>query len=578
MGYDEYCQFVSSKLISSRADSLNNEASISVGVEINRNNTLRDYLIERIWSIKNGALEEAVAVYESDKQLSYEEKEELLNSIKEQIPPSLLDVIVFDGENVIQILSDNKMSGLIKGIINSVFGMDVYVKLSKDLGTYLHSAKSDETISSDEQIGLLELENNYRSSLSKSKQLSSLFESAKDKNKSLIRKMKNLSNTFSQKTGIKIDEIEKLNESIAEIEKKKEIKDAEIRYINEEILPFKMVQKKLEKILVDIDGERSFYVLKSISELKKYFSESADALNKISDLEKMIQAPSVEFKYNLSEEEYKTVTNTIALLNNYSKAKLLDNLDEKSDFAEKIQKEMVIAGKADDPKSKELVSELEVLYEEIEKNNTEIIKLQKEFEDNNIVLNEAKKQYELLKKEILGRKKSSNSYSNVMLYREAIDQFISENVNTICDSLNRKVTDELKSIHFRNDSIDHVEISPKSFEMKVFETGARLIPSDLFSAGEKQLLLGLVIKEALSLSHNDTFFLFDTPVGRLDSGNRKLFTNEVIFKAASQVFVFATDSDYSKNDYESIKNHITSEMVLKRDEYDQIVMVPGSMY
>ncbi len=101
--------------------------------------------------------------------------------------------------------------------------------------------------------------------------------------------------------------------------------------------------------------------------------------------------------------------------------------------------------------------------------------------------------------------------------------------------------------------------------MKVFETGARLIPSDLFSAGEKQLLLGLVIKEALSLSHNDTFFLFDTPVGRLDSGNRKLFTNEVIFKAASQVFVFATDSDYSENDYEMDYSDFITFLFFRRD-------------
>lgn len=228
--------------------------------------------------------------------------------------------------------------------------------------------------------------------------------------------------------------------------------------------------------------------------------------------------------------------------------------------------------------SKTLLSELEKLHEEIEQNNSDIIKLQKELGDTNIVLDEAKSQFEILKKEILGRKKTSNSYSNVMLYKDAIDQFISENVNSICDSLNQAVTDELRNIHFRNDSIDRVEISPKSFEMKVYEASARLIPSDLFSAGEKQLLLGLVIKEALSLAHNDTFFLFDTPVGRLDSGNRKLFTNQVIFEAASQVFVFATDSDYSSIDYDRIKDRITTEMVLKRNENDQIVMLPGSMY
>ncbi len=137
---------------------------------------------------------------------------------------------------------------------------------------------------------------------------------------------------------------------------------------------------------------------------------------------------------------------------------------------------------------------------------------------------------------------------------------------------------ELQKNQFRNDSIERIEISPKTFEMKIYEKLGLQIPSNLFSAGEKQVLLGIVMKKALELSHNDTFFLFDTPVGRLDSQNRKLFTNQVILTAADQVFVFATDSDYSEKDYSLIKNKITMEMLLKRDKKDQIVMKPGSMY
>lgn len=80
------------------------------------------------------------------------------------------------------------------------------------------------------------------------------------------------------------------------------------------------------------------------------------------------------------------------------------------------------------------------------------------------------------------------------------------------------------------------------------------------------------------MSGMDGFFLFDTPVGRLDMSNRAIFTNEVIFEVADQVLVFATDSDYSQKDYEGIKNRLTGEKMLARSSDDWIVVRTGSIY
>ena len=112
----------------------------------------------------------------------------------------------------------------------------------------------------------------------------------------------------------------------------------------------------------------------------------------------------------------------------------------------------------------------------------------------------------------------------------------------------------------------------------MFEKTNKQIPLNLFSAGEKQVLLGIVLKEALEMSKIDTFFLFDTPVGRLDAGNRATFTNEVILKVAEQVVIFATDSDYLENDYYLIKDKINQELVLARDDHDEIIANNGSIY
>lgn len=179
---------------------------------------------------------------------------------------------------------------------------------------------------------------------------------------------------------------------------------------------------------------------------------------------------------------------------------------------------------------------------------------------------------------MLKQKKTSNTYTNVLAYRELIDEFISKNIIKICNDLNHSILNELGRINFRNGSIKKVEISPKNFEVKLYERNNKLVSSSLFSAGEKQILLGLVIKQSLELSENDTFFLFDTPVGRLDMNNRSLFTNEVIMKISDQVIVFATDSDYSKNDYDLIKENVTQELNLKRNDNDEIIVINNSIY
>ena len=175
-------------------------------------------------------------------------------------------------------------------------------------------------------------------------------------------------------------------------------------------------------------------------------------------------------------------------------------------------------------------------------------------------------------------KKESNSYVNIHLYKDAIENFLEVNIKEICEKLSKLVLGEIRRIHFRNDSITKVYISPKNYEVHLYEESGKLIPPKLFSAGEKQILLGLVLKESISLSNIDTFFLFDTPVGRLDMNNRKIFTEEVIFKVSDQSIVFATDSDYSKKDYSLIKEKLANEYKLLRNKKDQIIVTQGSIY
>ena len=282
--------------------------------------------------------------------------------------------------------------------------------------------------------------------------------------------------------------------------------------------------------------------------------------------------------YNLNEKQSNKVIEVESIISKYSKQKLESYYNEKNQTYELLKQKLEQITKLDDKSSVEIIEKIKQLSEDVYSLQVNINEINKKIieTDKNLAL--AKKEYENKRKEALQKKKKSNSYINVLSYRDSIESFIDSMVSDICEKLNRELYIQLRTMGFRNNSITKVVISPKTFEIKLYEKDDKLIPSKLFSAGEKQILLGLMIKSSLHISKINTFFLFDTPVGRLDVGNREIFTKEIILKVADQVIVFATDSDYSSSDYQNIKSSINQELKLGRNNKDEIIVSEGSIY
>ena len=355
--------------------------------------------------------------------------------------------------------------------------------------------------------------------------------------------------------------------------------DEEIKYINEEILPLKILHKRIKKVLVELEAERPYMVLNDLRSLLTFFENDSEAVADLRKLEEKINVgKSVDIKYNLSEDNLRVIQNIDKLLDSFTTEKLNSYYSTQSNAFSQLKAKIDSVEKLNDDESKELLSSIEDIYSQLNEVQANIDSLTASLNEKTVILNLLRNEYEALKKKMTALKKESNSYVNIHLYKDALESFLEVNIKDICEKLSSLVFTELKRIRFRNNSITKVYISPKNYEVHLYEESGKLIPPKLFSAGEKQILLGLVLKEAISLSKIDTFFLFDTPVGRLDMNNRKIFTEEVIFKVSDQSIVFATDSDYSKKDYNLIKTKLTNEFKLTRNSKDQIIVSSGSIY
>lgn len=576
---DDYYRFIRESLISSRCLDSDFQASVSIEIVINENNKYKEYTFIRKWDINDDNIYESLEILHNNNKINFIDKEELINRVKLTLPPSLLDVIIFDGEKAINVLNNNEMHKLIKNIVYTTFGMDVYSNLSKDLSVYLRNINLSDTNTSSDQLKLIELENEYKKVLL---EYNTVTNTINELNKELTSSKRTLnlnSKYIFEKTGINFDEILDFQKNLNdEVDNKKNVDD-ESRYIIENILPFKILHSKIRNIIKEIEKEKPFQVINNINILKKYFDNDNDSLMLLNNLENKIKTNSTfELKYNLSEKEIVSIENLNSLLNNYSKDSLVDFYQVKNQSYLILKEKQKQIEKLNDDICNDKIRVIMEMVDNINNLNKDLVILSNQQDELQIHLELAKFNYDNLKKDMLKLKKTSNTYTNVLAYRELVNEFILKNIKKICNDLNHRILNELRRISFRNGSIKKVEISPKTFEVKLYERDNKLVSSNLFSAGEKQILLGLVIKESLELSENDTFFLFDTPVGRLDMNNRSLFTDEVIMKISDQVIVFATDSDYSKSDYDLIKENVTQELNLKRNDNDEIVVLPKSIY
>lgn len=575
---EDYIDYVAKNLISSRLNKETGEASIRVSFELIEDNERVVYSLLRGWRFKDSTLTEDVSFYKKGEKLDFIQSERLQNKIHSILPPSLMDVLIFDGENAIDLLRKDQMPVLIKNIVYSIFGMDVYSKTTKDLALCLKGISNVQR-AGEEEMRAIEIASRYKQALATQRGLKKLHEDVFGQKAAKQAVLNSYIRKLSQRIGMNFSEVESIKNDLSNLQDNRKRMQSDLRTVVEDILPFRILLPRLLELEEQANREQPYNVLKSIRALKYFFRDDSESLSDLGKLEGKVQFNEDEENViGMSDADIIALRKAITLAQSYSKEQLASFVKDKNSAYDIIKGIVDSLGKLSDPAAKDLLSAIETCSDELDALCASLEELEQKLKASEEELAKAKKEYDDLKKRVSASKKSSNAYLEISRYKIALEDFVEAQTVSICERLNKAIYKDLSIIGYRNSSIKKIEIDPKTFDITLFEAGGKPIPSSVFSAGEKQILLGLILKNSLSISGIDGFFLFDTPVGRLDMSNRSIFTNEVIFKVAKQVMVFATDSDYSKSDYEKIKNRLSAENILLRDENDQIVIVPGSIY
>lgn len=114
-----------------------------------------------------------------------------------------------------------------------------------------------------------------------------------------------------------------------------------------------------------------------------------------------------------------------------------------------------------------------------------------------------------------------------------------QEINVIKSNLVDHINDDIKN-YFSN---YHVEF--KNDLIYLFEN-SKLHNFEQISAGEKQVITNIILKNIWKISNFTSTIYYDTPMGRLDKRNKDLLSKSFFEKLESQILIFSTDEEFTK--------------------------------
>jgi DNA sulfur modification protein DndD len=114
----------------------------------------------------------------------------------------------------------------------------------------------------------------------------------------------------------------------------------------------------------------------------------------------------------------------------------------------------------------------------------------------------------------------------------------------------------------KDNLIDKITINRDSFKILLTDSNDVSIPFPSISSGERQILATALLWGLSKVSGKSVPTIIDTPMGRLDSVNRKLIASRYLPFAANQVILLSTDEEIDREIYPILEPYVSREYSL----------------
>ncbi|MDT0121085.1 DNA sulfur modification protein DndD [Paenibacillus sp. RRE4] len=555
---------------------------------------LHEYSLIRSWRIKNDRIRESFSVKRDNQFLTAQQTSDFQSRLREEMPPKLFELCLFDGEDISRIVSEEKIPEYLKESGKILFNLDLFVNLEKDLNTYRMQYAQQNASAAEEVAQYERLENEIRQLQETIEEKQLLSISYEDEINDLNHVIKQDKKDFETHGGLLQEKRQEIVSRINVIENKRKVNSEHVRHFVSSLLPFFIARKQLQQVDHQLNAEKQYesyeYAANTLkqdkltslltstlgqtkeiesSEMKSIFEGILDLIkpnhtelihrasfeqrSEIHNLNKQLEALNITDYVNRFDE------NALLLKESQELRTKLETNDQASEFKELLERIEKKTKLSEQHKIlvEQLGSEIHNLTETLHTKLSQKDKVEEKIRE----YHKSEKSYEMTEKLLIVSQRFRERQ-----WRKKLDDVANETVRMI-DVLFRK-KGFIKRIH-----IDHT-----SFELKLYNLMNQEISKERLSAGEKEMLMLTVILAMFRVSGWKLPFVFDTLMGRLDQDHKKSLIQHFIPRCGEQVLMFTTDSEITLEQFPVIEEITARCYTLEYDASQESAVIVKDRY
>jgi DNA sulfur modification protein DndD len=536
---------------------------ISISFDVTAGYQKNLYQIERLWSYNGKGLVEIVRLYEHFDELkqlvSDELAEELINKIFNEYPPRLIDSFIFDGEAINEMIRHDKISEFLSQSFYSLFRLNMVNDLSVDLQSYIKNGNSDKSLNQ-EELNLIEKRNDIKAQQNKLKFAEHQLKTLQNQIDEYRSQVEGYYNQFERLGGMTEENKKAIRVFLSDMERNRTKNSQKIRHFLENDIILSILEPQIRKLSEKVIEELPQYLMNHLDLAKKYLGSKLDFTKILKELSAFSNNQSIfsnhEELLSFVEEELNN-----SLLEYREIQTLILSSDVSHDEFVQLKTKL---NKSDESELQDYIVKISVLNEQVEHTQEQFRVVQLEFDKLKIEYDALKSSYEKVESEYKKKQKLTNSFSMALQVIEVLDAFRHKELERRLREVAKLSIKYFSKTHGKKDFIANLEIS-EFFDISLTSSQGHSLQLEKLSAGEKQLMIGSIIKAMFELAKRKEFFVFDTPLARLDQANRKAFISNVISPMSEQVIILSTNEEITGANFKLIKDKIFRSYTLVYD-------------
>jgi len=532
-----------------------------------------DYILYRYWKITNNNLKETFEVIANGKHLSEYDKELFHSKLKEIMPPQLLDLCLFDGEEISRIVNENLLSDYLKNLSKVVFNLDLFEVLEKDLEAYSNQNLDPQKMEAIEQ-DLYKYNQEEKALKKKINEITTQLDTYKAQKQESLDAYKAEKQTFDTNGGLIKAERERILQQISVLEQQRKQNGEQIKEFVTTLLPFVLSKSLLIETKKQLANEESLHLFEQL-ESKLSNERLTDILDSLSSSEnnldllktkilKIVQPDEdLILIHDASFSESSLIENMHIKVSHYNKQDTIDLIEDNRNKLN-VLSDLRATLKINDTTNEfsEIIDRMEKLQQSMYELDMKITNAEEELSELNAsydaTLNSISKIHQSLK----DTEKTKSSFLESQKIITLSRRFRQIQLQKKLQEVQIEATTMLKKIFRKQNYVSSILIDENTYDILLLDSNKEKIEKTTLSAGEKQILLISLIWAIFKSSGRKVPFIFDTLLGRLDKTHKAAVLHEFIPNCGEQAIILSTDSEIDTEHYDTLKAYVSKEYML----------------